>query len=54
MSHIAVISMGGTIAMAPSASGGIVPALGADDLETIGRLDEASGRIGPNPMTATF
>jgi L-asparaginase len=30
--HIAVISMGGTIAMAPSASGGIVPALGADDL----------------------
>jgi L-asparaginase len=32
MSHVAVISMGGTIAMAPSASGGIVPALGADDL----------------------
>jgi L-asparaginase len=32
MSHIAVISMGGTIAMAPSASGGIVPSLGADDL----------------------
>ena len=30
--HVAVISMGGTIAMAPSASGGIVPALGADDL----------------------
>lgn len=30
--HIAVISMGGTIAMAPTASGGIVPALGADDL----------------------
>jgi L-asparaginase len=30
--HIAVISMGGTIAMAPSASGGIVPSLGADDL----------------------
>lgn len=30
--HIAVISMGGTIAMAPSASGGIVPALSADDL----------------------
>ena len=29
---VAVISMGGTIAMAPSASGGIVPALGADDL----------------------
>ncbi|HEX6359082.1 asparaginase [Actinophytocola sp.] len=32
MSHVAVIAMGGTIAMAPSASGGIVPALGADDL----------------------
>lgn len=32
MSHVAVISMGGTIAMAPSASGGIVPALGAADL----------------------
>ena len=30
--HVAVISMGGTIAMAPSASGGIVPSLGADDL----------------------
>jgi len=30
--HVAVISMGGTIAMAPSVSGGIVPALGADDL----------------------
>lgn len=32
MTHVAVISMGGTIAMAPSASGGIVPSLGADDL----------------------
>jgi L-asparaginase len=31
-SRIAVISMGGTIAMAPSVSGGIVPSLGADDL----------------------
>jgi len=30
--HVAVIAMGGTIAMAPSASGGIVPSLGADDL----------------------
>ncbi|HYQ70105.1 asparaginase [Actinophytocola sp.] len=30
--YVAVVSMGGTIAMAPSASGGIVPALGADDL----------------------
>ena len=30
--HVAVISMGGTIAMAPSASGGIVPSLGAEDL----------------------
>jgi len=29
-------------------------ALDADDLEIIGKLDEASGRIGPNPMTATF
>jgi 2,5-diketo-D-gluconate reductase A len=29
-------------------------ALDADDLETIGKLDDASGRIGPNPMTATF
>ena len=28
--------------------------LDADDLETIGKLDDASGRIGPNPMTATF
>ena len=32
MSHVAVIAMGGTIAMAPAASGGIVPSLGADDL----------------------
>ena len=32
MSHVAVVSMGGTIAMAPTASGGIVPSLGADDL----------------------
>lgn len=32
MNRVAVISMGGTIAMAPSASGGIVPSLGADDL----------------------
>ncbi|HEX2131243.1 MAG TPA: asparaginase [Actinophytocola sp.] len=32
MTHLAVIAMGGTIAMAPSASGGIVPSLGADDL----------------------
>jgi L-asparaginase len=32
VSHVSVISMGGTIAMAPSASGGIVPALGAEDL----------------------
>lgn len=30
--HVAVIAIGGTIAMAPSASGGIVPSLGADDL----------------------
>lgn len=30
--RVAVISMGGTIAMAPSVSGGIVPALGAEDL----------------------
>jgi L-asparaginase len=30
--HVALISMGGTIAMSPSASGGIVPALTADDL----------------------
>jgi 2,5-diketo-D-gluconate reductase A len=29
-------------------------ALDADDLETISNLDEPSGRIGPNPMTATF
>jgi 2,5-diketo-D-gluconate reductase A len=28
--------------------------LDADDLETIGKLDDANGRIGPNPMTATF
>jgi len=32
MTHVAVIGMGGTIAMAPSASGGIVPSLAADDL----------------------
>ncbi len=32
MTRIAVIGMGGTIAMAPSASGGIVPSLAADDL----------------------
>jgi L-asparaginase len=32
MSRVAVISMGGTIAMSPSASGGIVPSLGAEDL----------------------
>jgi len=32
VNRVAVISMGGTIAMAPSASGGIVPSLGADDL----------------------
>jgi len=32
MTHIAVVGMGGTIAMAPSASGGIVPSLDADDL----------------------
>jgi L-asparaginase len=32
VSHVAVIAMGGTIAMAPSASSGIVPSLGADDL----------------------
>ncbi len=32
MTHLAVIGMGGTIAMAPSASGGIVPSLDADDL----------------------
>ncbi|HEY0452507.1 asparaginase [Actinophytocola sp.] len=30
--RVAVIGMGGTIAMAPSASGGIVPSLDADDL----------------------
>ncbi len=30
--HISLIGMGGTIAMAPSASGGIVPSLDADDL----------------------
>jgi L-asparaginase len=30
--RVAIIAMGGTIAMAPSASGGVVPALGADDL----------------------
>jgi len=30
--RVAVVAMGGTIAMAPGASGGIVPALGADDL----------------------
>jgi L-asparaginase len=30
--HISVVGMGGTIAMAPSASGGIVPSLAADDL----------------------
>jgi 2,5-diketo-D-gluconate reductase A len=29
-------------------------ALDGDDLETIGKLDDGSGRIGPNPMTATF
>jgi 2,5-diketo-D-gluconate reductase A len=29
-------------------------ALDVNDLETIGKLDEASGRIGPDPMTATF
>ncbi|MDQ3579448.1 MAG: asparaginase, partial [Actinomycetota bacterium] len=30
--RVAVIGMGGTIAMAPSAGGGIVPALGSDEL----------------------
>ena len=29
-------------------------ALDAKDLESIGKLDEASGRIGPDPMIATF
>jgi 2,5-diketo-D-gluconate reductase A len=29
-------------------------ALDADDLAAIAKLDESSGRIGPNPMTATF
>ena len=29
-------------------------ALDAEDLEAIAKLDQASGRIGPNPMTATF
>ncbi|CRK58039.1 L-asparaginase [Alloactinosynnema sp. L-07] len=32
MSKVAIIAMGGTIAMAPSSAGGVVPALGADDL----------------------
>ena len=32
MTRVAVIGMGGTIAMAPSASGGIIPSLGAGDL----------------------
>ncbi|MGH3628887.1 MAG: asparaginase domain-containing protein, partial [Sciscionella sp.] len=30
--RVAVISLGGTIAMTPSAGGGVVPALGAQDL----------------------
>ncbi|WP_436496389.1 asparaginase [Actinokineospora sp. HUAS TT18] len=32
MSKVAIIAMGGTIAMSPSTAGGVVPALGADDL----------------------
>jgi 2,5-diketo-D-gluconate reductase A len=28
--------------------------LDADDMAAIGKLDEAAGRIGPNPMTASF
>ncbi len=32
MTRVAVIAMGGTIAMAPTAAGGVVPALDADDL----------------------
>ena len=29
-------------------------ALDAADMAAIGGLDQADGRIGPNPMTATF
>ncbi|MCA1655222.1 MAG: asparaginase [Pseudonocardiaceae bacterium] len=44
--HVAVISMGGTISMAPSVSGGILPAVGAADLvASVPGLAELAVRI---------